>query len=91
MLDIGRIKNVNKIPVAEKAIAELESEILRQDPTGDTLTAVVLSLALARLNSRIRFSGLSSRELFWQRSKLTNEQLPGNYSETSAARRQPYP
>ena len=28
VLDIGRIKNVNKNPVAEKAIAELESEIL---------------------------------------------------------------
>ena len=66
VLEIGRIKNVNKIPVAEKAIAELESEILRRDPTGDTLTAVVLSLAITRLNSRIRFNGLSSRELFWQ-------------------------
>ena len=65
MLDIVRIKNVNKNPVAEKAIAELESEILRQDPTGDTLTAVTLSLAIARLNSRIRFSGLSSQELFF--------------------------
>ena len=64
VLDIGRIKNVNKNTVAEKAIAELESEILRQDPTGDTLTAVTLSLAIARLNSRIRFSGPSSQELF---------------------------
>ena len=40
------------------------------------MTAVTLSLAIARLNSRIRFSGLSSRELFWQQSQFTNEQLP---------------
>ena len=75
VLDIGRNKNVNKNPVAEKAIAELESEIL-QDPAGDTLTAVTLLLAIARFNLRIRFSGLSSRELFWHQSQFTNKQLP---------------
>ena len=30
-LDIGRVKNPNKNPVAEKAIAELEDEILREE------------------------------------------------------------
>ena len=34
-LDIGRVKNINKNPVAEKAIAELEEEILRQTPNVD--------------------------------------------------------
>ena len=47
---------MNKNPVAEKAIAELESGILRQDSTGDTLTAVALSLAKARFNSCMRLS-----------------------------------
>ena len=31
---------------------------------------------MAKLNSRIRCSGLSSRELITQRSQFTNEQLP---------------
>lgn len=33
-LEIGRVKNINKNSVAEKAIAELEDEILRQTPNG---------------------------------------------------------
>ena len=39
-IEIGRIKNPNKNPVAEKAIRELEDEILRQDPGCRAVTAV---------------------------------------------------
>ena len=75
-LEVGRIKNPNKNPVAEKAIGELEQEILKQDPVGGPVTPLTLALAAARLNSRIRGRGLSAREMLMQRSQFTNEQLP---------------
>ena len=75
-IEIGRIKNPNKNPVAEKAIYELENELLRQEPGGGIVSKMQLALAVARLNSRIRYSGLSARELWTQRSQFTNEQLP---------------
>lgn len=74
-LEIGRVKNTNKNPVAEKAIGELE-EILRQEPGGGPVSDLKLAIAVARLNSRIRFTGLSARELWTQRSQYTNEQIP---------------
>ncbi|KAH3874557.1 hypothetical protein DPMN_037803 [Dreissena polymorpha] len=76
VLDVGRVKNPNKNPVAEKAILELESEIVRQEPGGHPLTPLQLATATARLNSRIRHAGLSSREIWTQRSQFTNEQIP---------------
>lgn len=75
-LEIGRIKNLNKNPVAEKAVLELEEELLKQEPGGGPVSQLGLSIAVARLNSRIRYSGLSARELWTQRSQFTNEQLP---------------
>ena len=75
-IEIGRVKNPNKNPVAEKAIAELEDEILRQTPRGGSISKLDLTVAIARLNSRIRYSGLSAREMWTQRSQFTNEQLP---------------
>jgi len=75
-VEIGRVKNVNKNPVAEKAIAELEDELLRQEPGGGPMSRLKLALAVARLNSRIRSIGLSSREIWTQRSQFTHDQLP---------------
>ena len=75
-LEVGRIKNVNKNSVAEKAIQELEEELLRHEPMGGAVTPLDLSIAVARLNARIRSSGMSSRELWTQRSQFTPEQIP---------------
>ena len=75
MLDIGRIKNVNKNPVAEKAVRELEDELLRLNDRNQTLTPTSLSVAVARLNTRIRYHGLSSRELWTQRDQFTHQQI----------------
>lgn len=75
-LEIGRVKNVNKNPVAEKAILELEEELLKQEPGGGPLTHLGLAIAIARLNARIRSSGLSARECWTQRSQYTHEQIP---------------
>ena len=75
-IEIGRIKNCNKNPVAERAIQELEGEILRQDPLGGALIGITLSLAVSRLNKRIRSRGMSSWEMYCQRDMFTGNQLP---------------
>jgi len=75
-LDIGRVKNINKNPVAERAVQELEAEILKHDPSGGPISDLKLSIATARLNTRIRSRGLSSREMLFQRDQLTNDQIP---------------
>ena len=78
-LEIGRVKNINKNPVAEKAIQELEEELVKnsdQDHSTANITPRSLSLALPALNSRIRTRGLSAIEMWLQRDQWTNEQLP---------------
>ena len=74
-IELGRVKNLNKNPVAEKAIQELEKELLILDPTGGPISPLRLALAITTLNTRIRASGLSSRELWFQRDQFTNSQL----------------
>ena len=88
-LDIGRVKNVNKNPVAEKAVQELEEEFLRQEPGGGQVTSTSLAIATARLNSRLRHQGLSARELWTQRNQFTGDQLPiSDYHAILAQHRQ---
>ena len=38
-IDVGRVKNKNKNPVAEKAVRELEEELIRQEPGGRPVSA----------------------------------------------------
>ena len=74
--EIGRVKNPNKNPVAERAIEELGLELLNLSPKGGPVSDVTLALATANTNSRIRRDGLSAREVWTQRDQLTGEQLP---------------
>lgn len=75
-LEIGRTKNVNKNPVGERAVQELENEILRIEPGGGPISTVNLAAAVASLNTRIRGRGLSAREMWTQRDQFTLSQLP---------------
>ena len=75
-IEVGRVKNANKNPVAEKCIAELGDELLRISPEGESISAVNLAIATANLNSRIRDRGLSAREMWYKRDQFTNRQLP---------------
>ena len=75
-LDIGRVKNVNKNPVAERGVEELELELRKQDPSGGPVSDLTLATATARLNARIRSRGLSAREMLFQRDQFTNGQIP---------------
>lgn len=76
-IEIGRAKNRDN-PVADKDIQELEDEILRQDTIDRTVSALSLTLATPRLNSRIRNRGLSAREMWTQRVQFSNtsSQIP---------------
>ena len=60
-VEIGRVKNVKKNPVAEKYIAELGDELLRVSPEGGAVSPVTLAIATTNLNTRIRDRGLSAR------------------------------
>ena len=75
-IELGRTKNVNKNPVGEKAVQEIQAEILRATGQGGAITASVLKDAVNNLNCRLRSDGLSSREIFYQRDQYTNAQLP---------------
>ena len=53
-VEVGRVKNSNKNPVAEKCVAELGDELLRICPNGGTITPLSLAVATDNLNTRIR-------------------------------------
>ena len=75
-IDIGNAKNRNKTPVAERAVQEVENELLRHDPLGGPVSPVTLSVATATLNARTRSGGLSVREMWTQRDQFSNQQIP---------------
>ena len=74
-LEVGRTKNCNKNPVAEKAIQELEFELKREYPNGQKITSHGLAIVTARLNMRIRNRGLSAKEIVFQHDGYTGDQL----------------
>lgn len=74
-IEVGRLKNINKNPVAEKAIKELELELKKSFPGGETLTLAQLSIVLHTLNSRIGNRGLRAYEVVFQRDFISGSQL----------------
>ena len=72
---IGRSKNVNKNPVAERAIQEVEEQITKSEQHNTPINDTNLSLLIAKLNSKLRSNGLSSREMMTQRNQFTNTQI----------------
>ena len=75
-IEVGRVKNQNKNPVAERAVQELERELLKLEPMGGPVTQLDLTVAVANLNTRVRRGGMSARELLMQRDQFTSDQLP---------------
>ena len=71
--ELGRFKNPNKNPIADKAIQELEKEIIRIVPSEKPLNTTQLNNAVSSLNSRIRANGLSSYEIMFRRNQITGE------------------
>lgn len=88
-IEIGRIKNANKNPVAERAVQEVREHILRVDLTARAISPVLLSLAaVAYVNKSIRQGGLSAREILTPRDQFTNRQLSISDRELTLQRHQ---
>ena len=75
ILDIGHPKNINHNPVSEKAIKELRTEIVRLSPHGGPISDKTLALATENLNSRIRHTGRSAKELWTARDQVSGANL----------------
>ena len=76
-LEIGHAKNDNKYPVAERAIQELEDDLLRQDSSSAAVSLELLSVeTTTALIARIRSRGRSVREMWTQSDQFTNSQIP---------------
>ena len=59
-LDIDKVKNSNKNPVAERVMEVLSMELLNRSPEVEPVSDVTLALVTANTNSRIRRDGLSA-------------------------------
>ncbi|PFX24741.1 hypothetical protein AWC38_SpisGene10642 [Stylophora pistillata] len=75
-LEIGRVKNRNKNPVAERCTEALGLELLNLSSDGGPVSDVTLALATANMNSRIVRDCLSAQEAWTQRDQQTGEQPP---------------
>ena len=75
-IELGQGKNPNKNAIAERAVQELETELLRREPLGGAVSPFTLAVATSTLNECIRSCGLSSREIGTQRDQFSNKQLP---------------
>ena len=62
-IEIGRVKKINKSPVAKKATRELNDGLLRQEPGRGPVSQLGLAFAITILNSYICSNGLSTHEL----------------------------
>lgn len=67
-LDIGRVHNVNKNPVAENCIKEFRKEWLRLKPNGEPLSEVERAQITNIINKRIRLHNLAPKEIMLKRS-----------------------
>ena len=67
--------NKNYIASVDRAIQELEAEMRQICPEAERVSPATLSLAVKRVNSKIRNQGLSASELHWSREQLTGENL----------------
>ena len=77
-IDLGRIHNVNKNPVAENAIKEFHKERLRLNPSGGKINEIDRSIITKNMNSRVRERGLTPKEMAFNRDQITNELKPSN-------------
>ena len=75
-IELGQAKNPNKNPVAERAVQELELELLCPEPLGGAISPLTLPVATSALNFCIHSPGLSSREMWTQRDQFSNQPLP---------------
>ena len=73
-VEVGRIKNPNKNPVAERAVQEFENELAKDHPS-KVLSPLEVTIICTQINHKIRFPGLSSKEMLTKRDQFSNLQL----------------
>ena len=74
-LELGRVHNKNKNPIAENAIKEFRKERLRLNKHGGPLTELDRILINRNMNLRIRNRGLSAKEMMLRRDMTTNKPI----------------
>ena len=80
-IEVGRLLNKNKNAAVEIANKEIEKEILRLKESKGRITATELEIVMKNVNNRIRYHGLSSREIVFRRKILDNEEKNINDEE----------
>ena len=60
----------------QRVVQEFEKKLLRHDPLEGLVSLLILAVATANLNARIRSRGLSSRKMWTQRDQFSNQQIP---------------
>ena len=73
--ELGASYNINKNPISENKIKELEKEILRFKAAGGPLTKLDLIQIVAILNLRVRQHGKSAKELMLRRESMDNKPI----------------
>ena len=74
-LDIGRVHNKQKNPVAENAIKEFRKEWLKLKPSGSLLSELERAQITAFMNKRIRLNGLAPKEFVFKRDLKSHSPL----------------
>ena len=74
-IELGEPKNINKNPIAENSIRELQAELSRLKPLGGKISESMLAKACSNINSKIRQNNLSAFEIFTTRDMVTGDQL----------------
>ncbi|CAE1317265.1 unnamed protein product [Acanthosepion pharaonis] len=72
-IEIGSCKNPSSNHVVEKAVQDVEEEILKMDSAEGQVSSASLVIATNRLNARIRSCGLSPRKILYHRNQFTSE------------------
>ena len=85
-LEVGRPHNVNKNPIAENAIKEVEKEILRHRPNKQKLTQEDLVVVAKTMNERLRSRGIAAKEVLTRRDVVTND--PKNIQDKTLGQQQ---
>ena len=75
-IDLGRVHNVNKNPIAENAIREFHKERLRLKSNAGPVNEIERAMITKNMNSRIRTRGLTAKEMALQRDQISNKSKP---------------
>ena len=73
-IEVGRLLNKNKNASVEIANKEIEKEILRLKEKRGKISSTDLTLVIKNINNRVRYHGLSSREIVFRRQLIDNSE-----------------